>query len=250
MKYSICIDALFKGTDFIKAMKTVKACGMDTIEFWLWTNKDLDSIIKAKNELDMKIVGCCTKEFDLVNPSKRDIYLDGLRESVEVAKRLGVDFLITQVGEDTGESGEAQKQSIIDGLKCCVPILEKSGMTLLIEPLNAQDHPSDFLRSSEAAFDIVRAVGSDYVKVLFDIYHQQITEGNLLYNIKKNIDFIGHFHAAGNPGRNELNKGEIHYKNIFRELEKLHYEKYIGFEFFPEGSVECGIKESLGVTNA
>ena len=226
-------------------MKTVKTCKIDAFEFWNWTNKDLDSIIKLKDELGLRVAGCCTKVYNLVEPSERESYLDGLRESVKIAKRLGTSLLISQVGEDSGQPHELQKQSIIDGLKCATPILEEAGITLVIEPLNSQNHSGYFLRSSNEAFDIIKAVGSEYVKVLFDIYHQQITEGNLIYNIRENIDLIGHFHAAGNPGRNELNKGEINYKNIFSELIRLGYEKYVGFEFFPEGSAEDGIRASL-----
>jgi hydroxypyruvate isomerase len=114
-------------------------------------------------------------------------------------------------------SREAQTQSLIEGLRACVPILEKEGVTLLIEPLNTRvNHQGYFLASSEEAFHIINQVGSPYVKILFDIYHQQITEGNVIANIRENIGLIGHFHAAGNPGRHELDNGELNYEQIFK----------------------------------
>ena len=249
MKYSVCVDALFWGLDFIEAMKTVKECGIDSIEFWGWDSKDIGTICKAKDALGMKIIGCCTKEFNLVDPEKRSAYIDGLSASISVANKLGASCLITQVGDDTGAPRSEQKQSIIDGLRSCVPILKETGITLLVEPLNTLvDHKGYFLSSSEEAFDIIKAVGSDHVKVLFDIYHQQITEGNLINNIKENIKLIGHFHAAGNPGRNELNKGEINYQNIFAEIQKLEYDGYAGLEFFPTADAKEAIKASCHST--
>ena len=89
-------------------------------------------------------------------------------------------------------------------------IVEKENMNLVIEPLNLLvNHPGYHLSTSEDSFDVIDKIGSDNVKILFDIYHQQITEGNLIQNITENINKIGHFHAAGNPGRNEITKGEI-----------------------------------------
>ena len=120
-------------------------------------------------------------------------------------------MLISQVGEfRQGVSRDDQEEALIAGLKAAAPMLEEAGITLVIEPLNELvNHPGYFLIRSDAAFDIIEEVDSPNVKVVFDIYHQQISEGNLIQNIVENIDKIGHFHAAGNPGRNELQFGEI-----------------------------------------
>ena len=150
--------------------------------------------------------------------------------------------MITQVGDDLGNSRYAQKRNLIAGLKASVPLLENADMLLVFEPLNTLvDHPGYYLTSSEEAFEIVEAVGSPRVKVLFDIYHQQIMEGNLIQRIRENIDKIGHFHAAGNPGRNEPYYGEINYPELFRAIDETGYQGYVGFEYVPVDAPLKGI---------
>jgi hydroxypyruvate isomerase len=183
----------------------------------------------------------------LVDPTKRSVYLEGLVESIAVAKRLHCTKLISQVGQALeGVSREAQTQSLIEGLRACVPILEKEGVTLLIEPLNTRvNHQGYFLASSEEAFHIINEVGSPFVKVLFDIYHQQITEGNVIANIRENIGLIGHFHAAGNPGRHELDNGELNYEQIFKAIDETGFEGHMGLEYFPLELPEVGLRKLL-----
>jgi hydroxypyruvate isomerase len=128
-------------------------------------------------------------------------------------------------------------------LKASVPLIERLGITLVLEPLNVKvDNVGYFLVSSSEAFDIVREVNSPYVKVLYDIYHQQITEGNLIQTITENISNIGHFHAAGSPGRHELETGEINYVNVLNAIMGTGYEQFIGLEYFPAEDAIEGLK--------
>ena len=107
-------------------------------------------------------------------------------------------------------------------------------MTLVIEPLNtAVDHPGCYLSTSAEAAKIITETDSPSVKMLFDIYHQQITEGDLIRNILRYLPRIGHFHAAGNPGRGTILKGEIHYPAIFEAIDGTSYQGYAGLEYFP-----------------
>lgn len=249
MKFSVCIDALFKGMDFTEGMKAVHSVGIRAFEFWGWWNKDINQIKKAKEELGMDVSTFCTRMISLVDPSKRCEYLEGLKESIDVAKVLGSKSLITQVGAELkGVTREEQCKSLVEGLKECAPILEKAGVTLLVEPLNTLvDHKGYYLYSSEEAFEIIEKVGSTNIKVLFDIYHQQIMEGHLISRICSNIDKIGHFHAAGNPGRHELMNGEINYFEIFKAIDKTGYKGYTGLEYFPSGNVIEGLRETISL---
>ncbi|MFT4690385.1 MAG: hydroxypyruvate isomerase, partial [Limisphaerales bacterium] len=151
------------------------------------------------------------------------------------ARRLGTKTLISQVGDHrVGVSRDEQRQSLVDGLRAAAPDLEAAGVTLVIEPLNELvDHAGYYLIRSDEAFDIVDQVGSPNVKVVFDIYHQQISEGHLIRNIVSNIDKIGHFHAAGNPGRNELQRGEINYAEVFAAIRATEFDGYVGLEYWP-----------------
>ncbi|MFD0711708.1 hydroxypyruvate isomerase family protein [Paenibacillus sp. GCM10027626] len=246
MKISVCIDAVLRGYDLDKSLQTVKSLGIDSFEFWAWWNKDIDRLVQLKQDLHLEVVTFCTKFISLVDSSKKEEYLSGLQESIVAAKRLDCKRLITQVGDElTDLPRNQQRENLIDGLKACVPFLEQSGMTLLVEPLNINvDHKGYFLYRSDEAFEIIDEVGSNHVKVLFDIYHQQITEGNLINTIIRNIDKIGHFHAAGHPGRHELGNGEINYKAIFNAIRKVGFNGYIGLEYFPLTDPKDGIEES------
>ncbi len=234
MKISVCTDAVFKDIPTSQAIKEVSELGINTIEFWGWWDKNLGKIYEAKEQYNVNIATMCTRFVSLTEPEKRNEYIEGLEASVMAAKSVGVKKLITQTGNDTGKDRMYQHESLVEGLRACVPLLEKEGITLLVEPLNIYiDHQGYYLYSSKEAFEIIDEVGSDNVKILFDIYHQQIMEGNLINNITANIDKIGHFHAAGLPGRHELDIGEINYKNIFDAIDKSGYNEYIGLEYMP-----------------
>lgn len=232
---SVCIDAVFEGKSYDEACAAVKRAGISAIEFWGWWDRDLDALVAAQEANDLKISACCTKFISLVDPVLRDDYLKGLQESIVTAQKLGTKTLISQVGDfRKGISREEQRQSLIDGLKKALPMLKNSGITLVIEPLNELvDHKGYYLIRSDEAFEIVEKVGSPNIKVIFDIYHQQISEGHLIRNITSNIDKIGHFHAAGNPGRHELQRGEINYKEVFAAIQQTGFEGYVGLEYWP-----------------
>jgi hydroxypyruvate isomerase len=235
LKPSVCIDAVFEGKSFAEAGEAVRQAGISAIEFWGWWAKDLDALQAAQAANDLKISACCTKFISLVDPAMRDDYLSGLSGSIDAARRLGTKTLISQVGDHrVGVSRDEQRQSLVDGLRAAAPDLEAAGVTLVIEPLNELvDHAGYYLIRSDEAFDIVDQVGSPNVKVVFDIYHQQISEGHLIRNIVSNIDKIGHFHAAGNPGRNELQRGEINYAEVFAAIRATEFDGYVGLEYWP-----------------
>lgn len=246
MKYSVCIDALYGGRDFLEGMRETREAGIQAIEFWSWWDKDIKRIAFEKEKLGVTVAAMCTKFISLVNSQQQEAYLAGLKESIGIAKILDCHILISQVGADTGQPRDRQHENICKGLKRAVEMLEENGITLVMEPLNtAVDHKGYYLSSSKEAFDIVKEVNSKNVKVLFDIYHQQITEGDIIRSIRENIDLIGHFHAAGNPGRHELDMGELHYPNIFQEIQKNGYTGFVGLEYLPVNSPIEGLKQLL-----
>jgi hydroxypyruvate isomerase len=233
---SLCIDAVFGNLSFEQACQETVKANISTIEFWSWWDKDLTDLQTAVNRYDLSISCCCTRFISLVDSNQRAAYLQGLSDSIIVAKRLNIDTLISQVGDFiNGVPREKQKQSLIDGLSAAVPLLESSGITLVVEPLNELvDHQGYYLVKSAEAFDIIKQISSPNIKVLFDIYHQQISEGNVINNILSNIEHIGHFHAAGNPGRNELQYGEINYSQVFSAIKQSEFKGYVGLEYWPK----------------
>ncbi len=232
---SVCIDAVFEGRSFDEACAAVKRAGIPAIEFWGWWDKDLDALQAARQANGLALSACCTRFVSLVDPAARGAYLEGLAESIEVAGRLDTSILISQVGNfRPGVSRDAQHRSLVDGLREAAPMLEAAGITLVIEPLNELvDHPGYYLVRSDEAFRIIDEVGSPRVKVVFDLYHQQVSEGHLIHNLVTHIDRIGHFHAAGNPGRHELQRGEIHYPGVFDAIRGAGFTGHVGLEYWP-----------------
>lgn len=246
MKMSVCVDALWpswKGYDFIQGMEAAAAAAAQAIEFWGWWNKDIDSIDSFRRRTGVKISALCTRFVSLVDASKHTEYLDGLRETIVVAKKLECKTIITQVGNYMPElSQKQQHQNLVEGLCKAAAILEKEDLTLVFEPLNtAVDHKGYYLWSSDEAAQIVDEVGSPHVKMLFDIYHQQIMEGNVVERIRRYADKIGHMHCAGVPGRHELENCELDYRFILEAIDQTGYAGYVALELFtqnPEAEIE------------
>lgn len=247
MKYSVCIDAVFEGMPVPEALAAVKAAGFDAFEFWSWWDKDLDELRRARDKEGLDVVACCTKFISLVDAGRRTDYLEGLRESVEAARSLDCGVLIATVGDElAGVPRSEQRASLVDGLKEAAPIVEDAGLTLAFEPLNILvDHAGYYLVCADEAFGIEEEVGSPRVKVLYDIYHQQISEGFLTRRIVDNIGKIAHFHAAGVPGRKELFRGEIDYAFLMNELDRLGYQGAVGLEYWPVGDGVASLRETL-----
>lgn len=243
MRICIPIPLFFKG-DFADAIRRVHALGFDAVETYHWKELDFDAVRKACAETGVEIISMCTTEFRMTDAQYRSQWLAGLKESCDAAMQLGVRHLITQVGPDTGAERAVQHANIVETLKSAVPILEASGVTIMIEPLNTYvNHPGYYLWSSAEAFDIIREVNHPLVKVVYDIYHQQVMEGNIIPNVTANLDCIAHLHSAGHPGRNELQYGENDYHVIFREIDKAGYKGCCGLEYNPLLEPEESLKE-------
>ena len=237
MRLCVPVTCFFKikcTEDFCLALKKIKELGYDAVEFYRWWELDLDVVKKAAEETGIEILSMCTCEFRLTSPEHSDLWLEGLRKSCEAAKALGVKRLITQVGQDTGEPREKQHAAIVNTLKKAKPMLEEYGVTVMLEPLNTLvNHPGYYLTSAHEGFDIVREVESEFVKIVYDIYHQQVTEGNIIPSIVNNLDCIAHLHSAGHPGRHELQYGETDYRVVFDAVDKAGYTGACGLEYRP-----------------
>lgn len=234
MRFCIPVPCFFRDIDFCDALKRIRELGFDAAETYNWKDLDQDAVRATCEETGVELMSMCTTNFDLTNPAARDAWLVGLRESCAAAKHMGVKRLITQVGPDTGARRDFQHESIVKGLSAARPILEDSGVTIMIEPLNTCfNHPGYYLWSAVEGFEIVREVDHPLVKVVYDIYHQQIMEGNIIPNITNNLDCIAHLHSAGHPGRHELQYGENDYKVIFAAVDEAGYTGACGLEYGP-----------------
>ena len=202
MRLCVPIPCFFGDMDFCEGLRRVKALGYDAAETYNWKGLDFDAVRRTCEETGVELLSMCTSEFRMTDPTFRQAWLDGLEESCQAANRMGVKRLITQVGQDTGAPREQQHAAIVETLNLARPILEKSGVTIMLEPLNTLvNHPGYYLWSAVEGFEIIREVNHPLVKLVYDIYHQQVMEGNIIPNITKNLDCIAHLHSAGHPGR-------------------------------------------------
>ena len=251
MRLCVPVPCFFGDMELSTAIRKVRALGFDAAETYEWRGQDLDAVKNACAETGVELLSMCTTEFRMTDPAFRKAWLEGLRESCAAARRAGVKRLITQVGQDTGAPREAQHESIAAALREARPILEDSGVTIMIEPLNTLvDHKGYYLWSSAEAFALIREVGHPLVKVVYDIYHQQVMEGNIIPSIVNNLDCIAHLHSAGHPGRHELQYGENDYKVIFAAVNKAGYRGACGLEYGPLMDAEESLREAKRIYGA
>ena len=236
MHYSVCVPAGFGGKPVHECLEQIAAIGATHYEFWSWWDQDVDAIRKAQEENGLQVAALCTRFISLTDPACREAYKEGLRETIEVCRKLGCKTIISQVGNELENVGRAeQHDSLVAGLKECVPMLRENHVTLVIEPLNTKiDHVGYYLWESAAAYQIGDQVGDEHVKVLFDLYHQHIMNDLVVEDILKNIGKIGHFHMAGYPGRHEpMVDSEIDYPSILKAIKESGYQGSVGLEYFP-----------------
>ncbi len=236
MEYSVCVSAVYAGVPIPEAIPRVKAAGYGAFEFWSWWDQDTDAINEARKRAGLRVAAFCTKFAPLNDPSQRKDYIEGLKASVAVAKKLECPVLISQVGRELKDvSRLEQHRCIVEGLRKCAPMAEDAGVVLAIEPLNTLvDHKGYYLSGSPEGCEIIREVNSPGVKLLFDVYHQQITEGNIISSLTGNILDVAHVHIAGNPGRHEpYERSELDYSVVLGALKEAGYGGYVGLEYLP-----------------
>lgn len=162
---------------------------------------------------------------------KRDEFLKHIKESVDVAKRVNAKWMTVVPGYvDLRQDMGYQTANVVEALKRACDILEPHNLTMVLEPLNFRDHPGLFLSKAAQGYEICKAVDSPSCKILYDIYHQQITEGNLIPNIERAWDEIAYFQIGDNPGRKEPTSGEINYKNVFKYIHEKGFKGVMGME--------------------
>lgn len=246
--YAINVEMFWTGLPFAERLRKVKESGFTHYEFWPWRNKDIDEILRLNGELGLTPVqfSASPKSFNqgITDPGRRGEFVEDIRAAVAVAQRLGVTLMCVVAGEETeGLDRDQQTAAVIAAFRAAVPVVEPAGITLILEPLNVLvDHPRQLVVRSEHAAQILQAVGSPHVKMLFDIYHQQISEGNLSGNIRRYKDLIGYYQLADHPGRYQPGTGEIRYAHVLSTIHAIGHRGSIGLEMRPQGSEAAALE--------
>lgn len=225
----------FPGNRAEEKLDAVAAWGLPAYE-WLWPVGDPNVLRKRADELGLELscmVGAgAIAEGWMVKKEDHDKTVEMFTAHVETAKKLNCKRLVGLTGNlRTDIPVEEQTDYIIQCLKRLAPIAVDNDVTIVMETLNALvDHEGYFLTRTDQAVSILKEVNCPNIKILFDIYHQQITEGNVIRNIRENIQYIGHFHVADNPGRKEPGTGELNYANIFNAIKETGYDGFVALE--------------------
>ena len=246
------------GTDPVDQLKFMYDQGFTAFEDNNMKKRDVNlqnrlADFMSKNNMQLGVFVAHTihwKEPNLAsgNIEKRNQFLDEISQSVEVAKRVNAKWMTVVPGHlDLRLNIAYQTSNVVESLKQACNILEPHGLIMVLEPLNFRNHPGLFLTESPQAFEICKSVNSPSCKILFDIYHQQIQEGNLIPNIKNCWDEIAYFQIGDNPGRKEPTTGEINYKNIFKYIHGRGFKGVLGME---HGNSKNGIVGEVAVIDA
>ncbi len=246
------------GDDLIDQLKFMADEGFTALEDNGMRRKPVELQNKIRTEmdrLDMEMgVFVATADFKRAmfasgDKAMREEVLNDVRESVELAKRMKAKWVTVVPGKfDHKKPMGYQTANVIETLKRCAEICEPSGLVMVLEPLNHwTNHPELFLHKIPQGYMICRSVDSPSCKILFDVYHQQITEGNLIPNIDKAWEEVAYFQIGDNPGRKEPTTGEINYTNIFRHIHGKGYQGVMGME---HGNSRPGAKGEQAVIDA
>jgi hydroxypyruvate isomerase len=251
LTYAVNVEMFWNELPFLDRLRKVAEAGFTHYEFWPWKGKDIDAVRKLNDELGL-VPTQFTGFSGFTSPAQRAPFLEAIRAAIPVADTLGVKKLTVVAGQEAAGLGrDEQTQAVIDTLKAGAEVVAPAGIMLMLEPLNVLvDHPRQLVSRSDHAAAIIRAVGSPHVKILFDCYHQQITEGNLTNNIRAYKDLIGYFQIADHPGRHEPGTGEVNYAHVLRVIHDIGYDGAIGLELRPQGDAMEALKAVRGADAA
>lgn len=261
LRLSVRVEPLFPRLTLTQQLERVAAAGYQGYEFGDWRAQDPKQIVALQRKLGLECVclvgnkGVNPVGMGLCDPAERAGFLAEIAASTEAAKRFETTKIVVLSGfRVPGMTREAMHASMVEGLKRAHDIVAKTKVTMIvevintlakIEPLNPKgdNHSRYFLDRTPEAFQMVREVGSPYFQILYDLYHVQIMEGNLIETIRENVAAIGHIHVADVPGRHEPGTGEIHFANVFRAIRESGYGGYVGMEYIPSKDAMTSLAE-------
>jgi len=245
-KFAVNIEMWFRKLPFLERIRRSAALGFPAVEFWPWQNKDVDATAKLCKSLGIAVAQFTAWGFrpGLNETKNHKNFVQAIKDGCKVAKTLDCKLMTVVAGDDVKGLSQAEMHAnVVKGLKLAAPIAEENDVTLILEPMNIRvDHKGHCLYGSAPAIRICNAVGSSHVKINWDLYHMQITEGDLCGHLREGFKAkqIGYLQLADHPGRHEPGTGEVHYNRVLQEAHKLGYRGYVGLECRPkEGELKA-----------
>jgi len=244
---SVMLWTVYKDLLFEARLEKVAEAGYHAVElvdeFKNWSPGDYAAARRKKNELKITFDATAGVWHTLADAADRPAFLKSLADFVPVLNGIECSRLILQTGNVVpGLSRQQMRANCVETLQRGGELAAKYNIELLIENIDPEENPQYFLTSSAEGFDIVRTVDNPHVKFLYDFFHEQIADGNLIAKLAKNMDFLGLVHIADVPGRHEPGTGEINFANIYRKLGELNYQRYVAMEFMPTGDPVAALR--------
>jgi hydroxypyruvate isomerase len=257
MKIGLCLEMALLQMPFEARVKKAAEIGFKHVEMW-WVNASFKGspgeLAKLAAQTGVEITDTVINAPDgslggnLTDP-RQDMqeFWRLAKMTIDYTREAQIPATIVLTGNRVdGLDDKTMEESVVERLKPLVEMGEKAGVTILLEPLNDKyDHPNHWLTSSDRGAEICRRIGSKRLRMLFDTYHMRVMEGDLVKHIERNIDVIGHFHAAGVPGRHEVFNGETNYPFVLKQIERLGFQGTFGLEYSPSMDDETSLKQSL-----
>lgn len=249
-KLAANLSMLFTEVPFMDRFDAAAKAGFKGVEFLFPYDFDLDQIVEKIQANNIEIVLHNLPAGDWAGgdrgigclPDRVGEFQDGVGKAIEAAKKLGVKQLNCLAGvAPEGVAPETLHATLVSNLKFAADALKAEGIRLLAEPVNTFNIPGFFLNRTQQGIDIIKEVGADNLFLQHDIYHMQRMEGELANTIQANLPMIKHMQLADNPGRNEPGTGEINYKFLFKFIDDLGYDGWIGCEYSPKTTTEEGL---------
>jgi hydroxypyruvate isomerase len=252
-RFAVNIEMWFGSLPFEERFAASAKLGYDAVEFWDFRSKDAAKVAAAAEKAKTQIAQFTAWGFSPgMNETKNhDAFLTQLEAACKVAKQWNCQMATVVAGNDVdGMTQQQMLDNVTAALKRAAPIAEANDLMLILEPMNIRhDHKGHCLYGSENAVKICREVGSTHVKINWDLYHMQISEGDLCRRLREGFDQVGYLQLADNPGRNEPGTGEIAYTRVFQEAKALGYKGLVGLECVPKEGEETAARRIYAADN-
>jgi hydroxypyruvate isomerase len=242
---SVMLWTVFRKLPVSQRLEKVADAGYSNVEligeYRKWSEAEFREAKAKRKELKLHFDITAGLKHGVANPADREALLSDVRNELPIMEEIECPALIIMSGNVVpGMPREQQHQSCIEGLKRAAALVEGKQINgqpvrLLLENIDPEENPKYYLTSVAEGFEVVRAVNHPQVRLLYDFFHEQISEGNLIEKLEKNIDYTGLVHIADVPGRHAPGTGEIQYENIYRKLGQLKYDRIVAMEFMPLG---------------
>jgi hydroxypyruvate isomerase len=239
-KFAVNLSMLFTSHDFLDRFEAAANAGFSAVEYLFPYDYPPEEIASRLEKHNLKQVLFNLPAGDwnagergiTCSPSRTEEFKRGVDDAIKYAKALNCNQVNCLAGiAEEGLSANILRSTFVSNLRYAAERLEREGLTLLIESINTRDIPGFFLNRTEQALRIIKEVDASNLKVQYDIYHMQIMEGDLAHTIQAHINEIGHIQLADNPGRHEPGTGEINYPFLFKHLDAIGYDGWIGCEY-------------------